>query len=242
MDQASVESHPPPSLDDSGKGSATDHTVVDDDDDDDDTGDPVGIRDDFSAPTYFACPFYKFDPARHFRCFRKYELRRYSDVKQHILRCHTLTSLYCTNCWRCWGSSSVADWETHVWQSACKKEPVPDQLLPREAVALTELATGAMPEESRWYLMWKLLFPGHPCPTSPYMVPGPSDVLSLLDTSMSALQEKLPSLLRSRGVDLGSEAAASLVAEIHGIYINTPLAATTRRRLKYRTSLNLMLL
>ncbi len=106
-------------------------------------------------------------------------------------------------------------------------------LLPQEATTLIQLEFGQVQEETKWYLMWDLLFRGHPRPHSPYVTTGIPGFLSHIGKFIG-LQEKLPSLLRSWGVDLGSEAAASLAADIHGMYFNTPLAAITRRRLQYR--------
>lgn len=44
-------------------------------------------------PRSFACPFYKFEATsdrRYSRVYRKYDLHRYSNVKAHIMRCHSL--------------------------------------------------------------------------------------------------------------------------------------------------------
>lgn len=196
----------------------------------DDTGKSVGIRGGSSAPTCYACPFFKFDPVRHFRCYCKYELRRYIDVKQHIIRRHTLGTLYCSNCWATFDDrwDSVQAWVAHCQQHACENKPVPDRLLPSEAAALQELAHGHVEEEAKWYQMWDLLFPRHPRPDSPHMVTEASDILSQLGPPVSKLLEKLPGLLSSRGIDIDFEATASLAEEIHHIYTNIPLKATTR--------------
>jgi hypothetical protein len=39
-----------------------------------------------------ACPYYSLNPKRHVRCLGLFSLRRYSDVKQHVLRHHITVS------------------------------------------------------------------------------------------------------------------------------------------------------
>ncbi|OAA58806.1 hypothetical protein ISF_06589 [Cordyceps fumosorosea ARSEF 2679] len=178
-----------------------------------------------------ACPFYKFDPIAHFRCFRKYDLRRYSDVKQHILRCHTLGTQYCANCWQVFQPNQEAEWEAHIQQRGCERRQGPEDLRPSEVRALTALEfDGPLSDTSKWDAVWDLLFVGHPRPPSPYMDPGWSELESMMNHSSrtAAVQESLPSLLREQGIE--QEAAVRLAARIHDLYAAALVAPTTTSR------------
>lgn len=132
------------------------------------------------ATRCYACPFYKFDPFTHYRCYRKYELRRPIDVKQHILRCHTIDRMYCSNCWRSWGSTEAAEFNVHTAVPSCDRVPGPEDLLPYEATELTDMVLAGSSGPAKWYLMWEALFKGHQPPESPYMDCTPQEIPSIL--------------------------------------------------------------
>ncbi|KAM3506513.1 hypothetical protein MY10362_002322 [Beauveria mimosiformis] len=200
----------------------TDKNTNDDIEDDDGKGSNDGgvdVEEDGARSRYLACPFYKFDPARHFRCYCRYQLKRYSDVKVHILRCHNLGTLYCSKCWRTWNNNEFLLWENHASQNPpCQFVPEPESLLPREATALKELDVMGLSEYEKWYRMWDLLFMSHQRPPSPYMEPGFGEVLLLIGHSHDSLLRELPLLLLEIGIQVDHQAVQYLGNRIDSIY------------------------
>ncbi|KAM3485931.1 hypothetical protein MY8738_000951 [Beauveria namnaoensis] len=179
----------------------------------------VDVEEDGARPRCLACPFYKFDPARHFDCYRKYQLMRYSDVKQHILRRHSLGTLYCSNCWRTWKNNELLLWQSHVAQiPPCQFVPEPESLRPQEATALLELDVATLSQHEKWYRMWDLLFIDHQRPLSPYVENGFGEILLLVDHSHDSLLRELPLLLSELGIQVDHQAVQFLGNRIDGIY------------------------
>ncbi|KAM3505062.1 hypothetical protein MY11210_008124 [Beauveria gryllotalpidicola] len=216
---------------DSGRGDQstsgrTDKNTNDDNEDNDGKGSNDGggdFEEDSAMPRLLACPFYKFDPARHFRCYRKYELRRYSDVKGHIFRCHTLTydgANYCPNCWRTWKKNEELLWVNHMSQipRPCHHVPEPECLHPQEVIALDELDVTGLSEYKKWYRMWDLLFISHQAPPSPYVEHGLGEILLLVGHSHDTLLRELPVLLLELGIQVDYQVVQYLGNRIDGIY------------------------
>ncbi|KAM3536169.1 hypothetical protein MY4038_000635 [Beauveria bassiana] len=202
--------------------SLTDKNTNDDNEDHDGKGSihvGVDVEEDGAWSRCLACPFYKFDPARHFDCYLKYQLIRYSDVTQHILRCHSLGTLYCSNCWRTWKNNELLLWQSHVAQiPACQFVPEPESLRPQEATALLELDLATLSQHEKWYRMWDLLFIDHQRPPSPYVEPGFGEILLLIGHSHDSLLRELPLLLSELGIQVDYQAVQFLGNRIDGIY------------------------
>ncbi|KAM3547081.1 hypothetical protein ARSEF1564_000122 [Beauveria bassiana] len=202
--------------------SLTDKNTNDDNEDHDGKGSihvGVDVEEDGARSRCLACPFYKFDPARHFDCYRKCQLMRYSDVTQHILRCHSLGTLYCSNCWRTWKNNELLLWQSHVAQiPACQFVPEPESLRPQEATALLELDLATLSQHEKWYRMWDLLFIDHQRPPSPYVEPGFGEILLLIGHSHDSLLRELPLLLSELGIQVDYQAVQFLGNRIDGIY------------------------
>ncbi|KAM3478086.1 hypothetical protein MY5147_002373 [Beauveria neobassiana] len=202
--------------------SLTDKNTNDDNEDHDDKRSfhvGVDVEEDGARSRCLACPFYKFDPARHFDCYRKYQFMRYSDVKQHILRRHSLGTLYCSNCWRTWKNNELLLWQSHVAQiPACQFVPEPESLRPQEATALLELDVATLSQYEKWYRMWDLLFIDHQRPPSPYVEPGFGEILLLIGHSHDSLLRELPLLLSELGIQVDHQAVQFLGNRIDGIY------------------------
>lgn len=186
------------------------------------------------ASRSLACPFYKFDPVRYFRCYRRYGLRRFSDVKQHIQRCHSLGPLYCTNCWVSWPESEDDQFTAHISQSACLRVYEIDRLLPHEATRMNAYdATGTEPE--KWYGLWELLFPNSPRPSSPYVDLEIREVISIVtDRCAPALEQQLAGLLFQAGLAPTFESIPLLSQWIHSIYTSALAQDAAARQPRYR--------
>ncbi|KAF7553897.1 hypothetical protein G7Z17_g3310 [Cylindrodendrum hubeiense] len=213
-----------------GKSTKSNDNPGDSDDEGDDDHGSHYHSDDEEAPSgrFLACPFYKLDPVRHYRCVEKYKLKRYADVRQHILRCHVLEEgfFYCTLCSESWEHS--APWEAHVTGNLCRlataparnlaDNPLLDKLQPSEAVCLASTPRG-LSDYQRWYRMWAQIFRGNEAPDSPYVENGIAEPQRLFARGgAAALLMALPALLRRYSLQLNEAATTSFAGDISAIY------------------------
>ncbi|CAH0057558.1 unnamed protein product [Clonostachys solani] len=160
-----------------------------------------------------ACPFFRLDPFRYQRCLGKYELRRFSDVKQHLERCHSPGHYYCGNCQQTW--TKEGPWNQHMkngWD--CEPAPPdPDKIPIDKLEFLKKLPRGASDAE-KYRTMWKEFFPGEP--PDPYLRDIPTEATSQLRQIQEPTlrHSVLPALLRKHGVDLGHKQTQAFVEEI----------------------------
>lgn len=160
-----------------------------------------------------ACPFFRLDPFRYQRCLGKYELRRFSDVKQHLERCHSPGHYYCDNCQQTW--TKEGPWNHHM-KNGCGGEavaPDPDKIPIDKLEFLKKLPRGASDGE-KYRMMWKEFFPGEP--PDPYLRDIPTEATSQLRQIQEPTlrHSVLPALLRKHGVDLGRKETQAFVEEI----------------------------
>lgn len=160
-----------------------------------------------------ACPFFRLDPFRYQRCLGKYELRRFSDVKQHLERCHSPGHYYCDNCQQTW--TKEGPWNHHL-KNGCGGEataPDPDKIPIDKLEFLKKLPRGASDGE-KYRMMWKEFFPGEP--PDPYLRDIPTEATSQLRQIQEPTlrHSVLPALLRKHGVDLGRKETQAFVEEI----------------------------
>lgn len=177
-----------------------------------------------------ACPFYKLDPYRHYRCLEKHKLKRLADVRQHITRAHVIKDYYCTACWAPFKQKDILD--SHVRAGDCPGVPEPKKigidnpilhgLLPEEAERLAEIPR--LPTETdKWYWMWDVLFSEHARPASPYVMEGIAEPIALLARQgETELQANLPALLRAHDNRSDPESVAKLARDITRIVCNIP--------------------
>ncbi|GJN78750.1 hypothetical protein PLIIFM63780_002259 [Purpureocillium lilacinum] len=140
-------------------------------------------------------------------------MKRYADVKQHILRYHSLNSFYyCSSCWEVW--TKERPWQAHVQLRACTNILGPEHLLDEEADRLRTLETPRGLDDTRkWYCMWDELFRGHTRPVSPHVEDGIAEPAALLcRNGEAALRVDMPSLLRRYNITLDPEAMLRLGA------------------------------
>ncbi|CAI6091015.1 unnamed protein product [Clonostachys chloroleuca] len=143
-----------------------------------------------SSPS-FACPFYKFNPQVYDEC-KKHRFPRISDIKQHLIRRHSLPPYFCPACW-----ISFMDEQSrihHPCRGEGQYELRPEGLSPEEIQVVRLIRGGS--SEAQWFAIWRRLFPGYTEPQSPYIQPNNiEEVVSLLSPYVEAVfHASLPSL------------------------------------------------
>lgn len=160
----------------------------------------------------WACPFYKFDPRRHYNCVEKHKLKKFAHVKQHVSRKHILKSnYYCMACNSQWENDQWEQWNVHIRSPDCqgKLRFNPDDSplhhsCPPGYDRLNSMPRGSSTE--KWYWMWDQLFPEyqHLRPESPFVESGIAEPVSLFAQHLrSVLHLALPSLLMLYTRDIG---------------------------------------
>lgn len=136
-----------------------------------------------SSQRAFSCPFYLYDRSQHFDCLNR-RLKRVSDVRQHLVRAHSLAP-QCPICGEEFkedsaGSGSAEDrLSEHIQGQNCYPLPAPppprhgitqDQLEVVRIIAARRNGRRATdPAAEKWFEIWDILFPGTPRPLSPYI-------------------------------------------------------------------------
>jgi hypothetical protein len=115
----------------------------------------------------FACPFCKKDSLRHRACY-SVKLSKISYVKQHLSRDH-YCPIYCSVCMERFDSESERD--IHNRARACQSQPLVDwgAVTQEQKQKLRRKPPKNSTEEEQWYIIYEVLFPGHPRPSSPYI-------------------------------------------------------------------------
>ncbi|CAI6092671.1 unnamed protein product [Clonostachys chloroleuca] len=116
-----------------------------------------------------ACPFYKFNPVLYDEC-KKFQFARTSDMKQHLVRSHSVSEPSTLSCNVC--HSPFVDEQSkrlHLREGGCSIVAVPEKLSLHEVASLkeTKFPRGSS-AASQWFAIWNQLFPGHTQPQTPY--------------------------------------------------------------------------
>ncbi|VUC36767.1 unnamed protein product [Clonostachys rosea] len=147
----------------------------------------------------WACPFYKFDPVRHWRCYRKYNLKRLADVKSHIMRVHLMSEPYCPNCFQ--EFNNTQEWHQHCSLPvlACTQVQGPEPLFREDFDALGDMLATAqgLSEADRWYLMFDHIFPnaGWHRPVSPFVSLSFDEPLGIMRAHASRQEQLYQSII-----------------------------------------------
>lgn len=127
----------------------------------------------------FACPFFKKDPVRWRSC-HKHELRKISYVKQHLYRTHPVQP-HCPVCGEVFEADQIEErLNRHLRLRECEPktfEP-PQGITWRQREQLGRRVPAKLSEEDQWFLVFDIVFPGHPRPSTPYVDPDMSEDLS----------------------------------------------------------------
>ncbi|KEY64707.1 hypothetical protein S7711_02906 [Stachybotrys chartarum IBT 7711] len=195
-----------------------------------------GHGDDSEPPDrhFVACPFYLLDPLKYLRCLYKYELKKFSDVVQHLERCHGLVGYYyCEVCWDKWKmvAAGFTRWRAHVLRNDCQPTPGYECLSSEELEWLKTLPRGH-DDMTKYLLMWDTLFEGHERPASIYLQDGFAELAARIrDSGEPALRQNLPQMLRDASRIPGAEARLDyLVAQIMDAVYNPPRSTPRRYR------------
>ncbi|CAH0030074.1 unnamed protein product [Clonostachys rhizophaga] len=167
---------------------------------------------------YFACPFYKYDPVRHWRCYRKYEFRRPYDVTTHLERLHVISDYYCAKCFK------EFDDERKWWEhdtNACLEISGPERLWKEDVVDLREIPTSrGTSDAEKWYCLWDRVFPGVERPSSPYMSEGFDEALALArENGWRRLEGALPGILSDNGFPIEDGDLHTLLGDLVNILV-----------------------
>jgi hypothetical protein len=161
----------------------------------------------------FACPFVKRYPGRYFKCYG-HNLDKVSRVKFHLFRdkAHRLP-IYCPVCSTTFDEEDIRD--EHIRATACQRKP-PIQwegITSGQRQQLSKRSQSTISPEDNWYAIFRLLFPNHPLPHSPYIDLSLTGELGMFREHMytqgpriwnSILASRLPEELRSHLATLQS--------------------------------------
>lgn len=157
-----------------------------------------------------ACPFYKKDPRRYWKCAR-FRSNRISHVKQHIYRSHKQPPAYCTFCGSTFADPGSRD--RHV-AAGCVPQPhnEPDGITLFHRQMLADRVPPHLTITEQWFVVFDIVCPGQAHPLSPYHDSEVSEVvftdLREFVTSTSGTNIVFSGL--SQSVALGPQIEASL--------------------------------
>ncbi|VUC35588.1 unnamed protein product [Clonostachys rosea] len=171
---------------------------------------------------YFACPFYKYDPVRHWRCYRKYEFKQPYDVTTHLERLHVISDYYCAKCFK--EFDDQRRWLEHD-MDACLEIAGPERLWKEDVEDLLGIPTSRGTSDSeKWYSLWDRVFPGVDRPSSPYVSEGLEEALAVArENGWHRLERALPGILAGNGFSIEEGNFYTLLGDL----VNTLIPETT---------------
>ncbi|KAG7044065.1 Het and ankyrin domain protein [Colletotrichum scovillei] len=125
-----------------------------------------------------ACPFYKLDPIKYYECVAGFRFTAFRYLKQHMLRNHCLTDIYCPMCWETFKTAMLRD--QHVRRDACQSRRYPESFTVDEVRSLKKKIPGKLSDEEKYFRVWDQFFAAHPRPKSLYVDEGIWEPFSLL--------------------------------------------------------------
>jgi hypothetical protein len=137
-------------------------------DDDEDTLVTDSKRAKVSSPNgeAFACPYWKKDAQTYSSCY-KFKFEHVRQVKQHLARRHVKK----IRCPRCQGKFETGiSCDDHIRDSDCVRQPrIMDEGIDQDQmVKLGKKGQASQSQFQRWYVLWRIVFPGIVEPVSPY--------------------------------------------------------------------------
>jgi hypothetical protein len=166
----SSESHPPKRTKRQSANGGDGDGQGDDDDGNDAQNTPPNIAEDGQRTCLlFACPFVKRYPDHYHKCY-SHILKDVARVKYHLFRdkAHRLP-IYCPNCSETFSNEDIRD--EHVRTAKCTKKPQVkwEGITARQRERLNKRSPSTNPAVENWNAVYRILFPGDPLPSSPYI-------------------------------------------------------------------------
>jgi hypothetical protein len=124
-----------------------------------------------------ACPYAKYDPQRYsasnssevtYRKCSSSFLVGISRVKQHLYRNHRRPEHHCPCCFTSFETREALD--QHIVERTCERRPSPfeEKMTPDQLNKIKRRDFGRKPEDA-WFDIFRILFPGAPLPSDPYV-------------------------------------------------------------------------
>jgi hypothetical protein len=165
-----------------------------------------------------ACPFYKFAPGDNPHCAQA-KLTRISYVKQHVQRRHQAPA-YCRRCYKTFKREEDLDRHAQALEACRPSDARPIiGITAAQKELLARRSDQNLNEEGQWFNIWKILFPKHKAPVSPYIdLDLPPEVNSYQDFIANKVPERLQDMVDTKSPKL-SPFFKSLVAGIPEVLI-----------------------
>ncbi|KAH7242210.1 hypothetical protein BKA59DRAFT_546533 [Fusarium tricinctum] len=119
---------------------------------------------------HLACPFYTYDPKRHYSCLKN-KLQSIETVIDHLIRHHSLPP-YCPICYRKF--NTLMERDNHILSETCKmrdSDPLDGLDEDQKTLLMYEDCT-QLDDKRRWNHIWTVIFPKSREPSSPYLDGG----------------------------------------------------------------------
>ncbi len=128
-----------------------------------------GNDDPFTKP--LACPYWKLDPVRHRDCVKRDKFWEIKHVKQHLTRKHLEPDIHCGRCKTVFAKEDERQVHLREASAACVFKPWDPSnhlITPSQQKQLQKKSMDCSVPK-RWFAVWKIIFPNHPPPGSPYI-------------------------------------------------------------------------
>lgn len=122
-----------------------------------------------SAARSLACPFWKLDPTKHAKCFKR-KLSKISYVKQHLQLVHA-PEFYCQRCLDVFENEQNLEAHTSALNVACTRDGSKslNGITYQQRGKLAFKSKVQLSESDRWFVIWDIVFPKNPRPASAYV-------------------------------------------------------------------------
>ncbi|KAL6865535.1 hypothetical protein ACO1O0_001629 [Amphichorda felina] len=172
------------------------------------------------GPRYIlACPFAKRHPSKYRHCYA-FVISRIQDVKQHLWRHHQMP-IYCRRCRDTFKTEEELDEHaTSVVSCEIRQVPVFEGVTMEQVMQLKRTRAPANKSiEEQWYGIYKVLFPDHPLPSSPFIEPGLGhELIGFMDLMYQRGPQIIQNTIRAQALRAGGydhdHSAALLEASI----------------------------
>jgi hypothetical protein len=116
----------------------------------------------------WACPYFKRNPVKYYECV-SLKMSKISYVTQHLKRRHTISNPYCPRCRDEFKTFDERD--NHAARGNCQIRDLVNsgKMTLDQKANIAKCGVRGKSDESKWLMMWNVLFPNIPTPDSPYV-------------------------------------------------------------------------